>query len=185
MRLAHEQVACSCNAFYSIGFVQNVDGVKGNFEIVAPASAGGLVHYNREDDSFVQGGFDLPWSSPTPFASGDVNGVSLIQSSFTTNGKHHLEAAYVIADKLYDGGGYAWSSPALIASGVRGTPAFIQSKVGTVGNFEVVVPLAAGGIAHYFRDNDSGADWVKSRTFGSGIYDSVAMIRPAITSSIG
>jgi len=39
-------VGCSCNRLYSIGFVQNVDG--SNFEIVAPAAAGGLVHYNRD-----------------------------------------------------------------------------------------------------------------------------------------
>ena len=180
-------VGCSCNGQYSIGFVQNVDG--SNFEIVAPAAAGGLVHYNRDDDNFARDNTALAWSSPDSFGSGDVNGVALIQSSFTTGSKHHLEAVYVAGDKLFgawrnDGGGYAWNiASAPIASGVRGTPGFIQSQQGTVGNFELVVPLASGGIAHYFRDNDSGQGWVRSAVFGSGLYDAAVMIQSSIGAS--
>ncbi|MGI8680701.1 MAG: hypothetical protein ACR2JO_00920 [Mycobacteriales bacterium] len=35
-----------------------------------------------------------------------------------------------------------------------GRPGFIHGPWGSVGNFEVAVSLAAGGLAHYWRDND-------------------------------
>ena len=44
----------------------------------------------------------------------------------------------------------------LAGSGYTGTPAFIQSRFGQKGNFEVVVPEADGnGFAQFWRDNDS------------------------------
>ena len=44
---------------------------------------------------------------------------------------------------------------------------FIQSRAGKQGNFEVVIAWPAGGLAHFFRDNDKpGADWGGPVIFG-------------------
>lgn len=52
--------------------------------------------------------------------------------------------------------GRAWRKICNIADGgVGGAPALLQSNYGTKGNFEVLVPLATGGIAHYWRNNDA------------------------------
>ena len=37
---------------------------------------------------------------------------------------------------------------------ISGKPSFLQSTYGKMGNFELVVPLASGGLAYYWRDND-------------------------------
>jgi len=37
---------------------------------------------------------------------------------------------------------------------VTGKPSFIQSSYGMAGNFELVVPLAEGGLAYFWRNND-------------------------------
>jgi hypothetical protein len=43
---------------------------------------------------------------------------------------------------------------------VSGTPTLVQSRNGHQGNFELLVPLASGGLAHFFRDNDTpGFPW--------------------------
>ncbi|MBI3952175.1 MAG: DUF4185 domain-containing protein [Acidobacteria bacterium] len=45
---------------------------------------------------------------------------------------------------------------------------FFQSRYGRQGNFEVVVLLAGGGLAHYWRDNDSpGLPWHGPIVFGT------------------
>src|SRR5690348_7291076 len=47
-------------------------------------------------------------------------------------------------------------TPAAAASGGF----FIQSRYGTKGNFELVVPLPGSGVAHFWRDNDApGMPW--------------------------
>jgi hypothetical protein len=52
-----------------------------------------------------------------------------------------------------------------------GIPSLIQSFFGQqVRNFEVVVPLASGGLAHYYRDNDApGAPWMGPNIFGDSV----------------
>jgi hypothetical protein len=68
---------------------------------------------------------------------------------------------------------------------VRGTPALIQSRFGTRGNFEIVVPLAGGGIVHYWRNNDlPGLPWAGGDTFGTslGQIDALTMIESSFGS---
>jgi hypothetical protein len=70
--------------------------------------------------------------------------------------------------------------------GSLGAAAFIQGHFGTKGNFEVVVPLASGGLAKYFRENDTpGLPWRGPLVFGSTdvVYSSVAMIQSNFSSS--
>ena len=42
----------------------------------------------------------------------------------------------------------------VFAGPFSGTPSLIQSNFGLNGNFELVVPLSNGGLAHYWRNND-------------------------------
>jgi len=52
---------------------------------------------------------------------------------------------------------------------LKGNPSFIQSSYGRIGNFEIVAPLSDGGLAHYWRDNDSeDLAWHGPTKFGEG-----------------
>ncbi len=57
-----------------------------------------------------------------------------------------------------------------VAGRVSGNPALIQGRFGRQGNFEVVVPLASGGLALYFRDNDDpNLPWKGPFPFGQSV----------------
>src|SRR5262245_23288710 len=62
-----------------------------------------------------------------------------------------------------------------------GEPAFIQSTYGPsppYGNFELVVPLCTGGLAHYYRENNPVGPWIQSAVFGGGAsYTAAALIQ--------
>src|SRR5688572_26197099 len=62
----------------------------------------------------------------------------------------------------------SWSEPRFFAEGAAGDPALIQGGFGGRGNFELVVPHASGGIAHYHRDNDTAElGWRGPAIFGA------------------
>jgi hypothetical protein len=76
-----------------------------------------------------------------------------------------------------------WGSPVVIAEGVIGNPALIQGTFGVSGNFELVVPMAGGGISHYRRENDDPAlPWIHTGVFAEklGQVDAVALIQSNI-----
>jgi hypothetical protein len=55
-------------------------------------------------------------------------------------------------------------------AGVAGNPSLIQGKFGTQGNFELVVPLDDGGLAHYWRNNDAAnLPWSQPTVFGQNL----------------
>lgn len=147
----------------------------GNFEMVVPTPSGGLVHCWR--DNTVG---NLPWSEPNFFGSGFASGTSLIYSSFG-----HLELVAVADGQLVHywrdtKPPFPWYGPFPIGSGVSGNPALLQGTFGALGNFEVVVPLASGGLAHWGRDNDTpDLVWNGPTIFGTsaGKIDAVAMIQ--------
>ncbi|WP_239332504.1 hypothetical protein [Frankia sp. CiP3] len=92
--------------------VQSQFGRIGNFEVVAPSAAGGLVHLWRDNDA---SGF--PWSAPRVFATelGHVDTVTMIQSSFD----RHLEVVARVGDRLYamartSSGTFDWLPPSRI-----------------------------------------------------------------------
>jgi hypothetical protein len=63
--------------------------------------------------------------------------------------------------------------------GVSGNPVLIQSRFGTKGNFELVVPSAGGGLMHFWRNNDDPTlPWSGPTLFGAslGQVDGVSMI---------
>jgi hypothetical protein len=162
--------------------IQSNFGVRGNLEAVVPRPAGGLAHFWRNDD---QSGF--PWSGATPFdaAGGAIATVpSLIQSNFGVPG--NLEVVARRGDRLVhywreSGPPWRWSGPIPFgAPGASGNPALIQGIFGGRGNFEVVTPLASGGLAHYWRNNDQpGLPWNGPTNFAqsAGRIDAVALIQ--------
>jgi hypothetical protein len=98
--------------------------------------------------------------SARPTKSGSI-AVSLIQSNFFRQGNFEVIAR--IGDHLVhfwrdnDDPHLMWNGPFLIpnSNGVSGNPVIVQSNYFNKGNFEVVVLLASGGLAHFWRDNDS------------------------------
>ena len=146
--------------------IQGRFGTKGNFELVVPLTTGGMGHYWRNNDS------GNTWNGPTAFgqSAGQVAAVSLIQSNYGSPG--NLEVVTRIGNRLAhfcrgSASPFTWSGPTFFgASTAAGVPSLIQSRFGTKGNFEVVVPLTTGGMAHYWRNNDSGNTWNGPFPFG-------------------
>ncbi|MEO6845328.1 MAG: hypothetical protein ABI184_09150 [Ginsengibacter sp.] len=135
--------------------LQSKFGKKGNFELICPLAAGGLVYYFRNNDDP-----QLPWSAPFVFAQnlGNVDAVTMIQSNYGNPGD--MEVVVRVGNQLHflwrdSGPAFNWSAPISIGQpGVSGNPVLIQSHFGKQGNFELVVPLQAGGLVLYWRNND-------------------------------
>jgi hypothetical protein len=157
-----------------VAFIQSTFGAQGNFEVIVPLESGGLASYARDNDT---DGF--PWLGPTIFATdtGVFEAVSLIQSTFG-----NLEIVVRTGDRLAhfwrDANTQQWNGPDVFASGLSGTVSLIQSSFGSPGNFEVVAPLATGGIAHFWRDNQTFA-WSGATPFAqnAGLVDDVCLIQ--------
>lgn len=140
--------------------VQSTFGAAGNFEVVLPrAQGGGAAHWWRDNDHPT-----LPWHGPSmPFGcAGDLGGLALVQSTFgpgnlevvATEGHHLCHTARVLHN-----GAWTWLTPSsLPGSVVAGSaPGLIQGPHGLPRNFEVVAPLAGGGLGHWWRDNSHPA----------------------------
>jgi hypothetical protein len=161
-------------------------GTKGNYELVVPLESGGLGHFYRDNDDP-----NLSWNGPFPFATdqGSFDAVSLIQSSFTRSGSGPGNLAVVarIGDALdyfvREDVSFTWSGPTTITTGVSGVASFVQATpgtYGTVGNYELVVPLAGGSIGAFECNNDDpNLPWSQTDTFGSelGSVDAVSLIQ--------
>jgi hypothetical protein len=156
----------------------------GNFELLVPLASGGLAAYFRENNAP-----GLPWETSAIFgqSAGRVDAVSMIQSNFGDPG--NLEVVARVGDTVQfffrdSGPRFLWSGPFELAAdnrpirGVAGNPVLIQSRNGHQGNFELLVPLAAGGLAHFFRDNDAqGLPWHGPTVLASDRhFEAVAMI---------
>ncbi|HEU5228129.1 MAG TPA: hypothetical protein VFU49_09995 [Ktedonobacteraceae bacterium] len=154
--------------------IQGRFGHKGNFEMVVPLASGGAVHFFRDNDA---PGF--PWHYTTTFGTGYIDAISMIESNFGTPG--NLEVVARVGSQLF---AYyrdtAWHGPFPIPTNglvISGNPVLLQSRFGHKGNFELVSPLASGGMVHFFRDNDApGFPWHCSTTFGTGYIDAISMI---------
>src|SRR5918998_530996 len=106
------------------GFLlQSRNGDRSDFEFVIASPLGGMAHCWRDN-------FDpmLSWHGPSLFGSGDVAGLSLIQSSFGTPGVGSLEVVARVGDRLahywrLDHSPYTWQGPFFFAAGASGNPA--------------------------------------------------------------
>lgn len=166
-------------------------GTMGNYELVTPLASGGMAHFYRDNDDP-----SLPWSGPFTFATdqGSVSAVSLIQSNFSTQfantgvqGPGNLAVVAAIGGTLdyffRDDVSFTWSGATTIYTGVSGIPSFIQAvpgTYGTMGNYELVTPLATGGMAHFFRNNDDPSlPWTLTSFFGTQfpVVDAVSLVQ--------
>lgn len=144
----------------------------GNFEMVLPRGAGGGAwHWWRDNDDPAR-----PWHGPiTAFGSpGVVNAAALVQGNLGPAGNLEVVArsgGELVYSWRDDGGTWRWKTPAGIpgSAGVTGAPSLVQGSSGSTGNFEVVSPMAGGGLAHWWRDNEAvGAPWTGPTPFGGG-----------------
>jgi hypothetical protein len=109
----------------------------------------------------------------------------LIQSNYGSPG--NLELIVNAGGRLQffwrdSGPSFTWNGPYAMADGleVAGNPALVQSRFGVQGNFELVVPVAGGGLAHLWRNNDDPAmPWSDPFVFGqaSGPVEGVTLIQ--------
>ncbi|MCX6676625.1 MAG: PA14 domain-containing protein [Methanothrix sp.] len=123
---------------------------------------------------------------------------SVSGNAYLTRGQHSIEVDYFqgpreeIALQLFwtpPGGSEGIANPQYTPSTTQsspisnlkfaGNPVLIQSRFGSKGNFELIVPLATGGLAHFWRDNDaSDMPWKGPTIFGgTDKYDAVTMIQ--------
>jgi uncharacterized membrane protein len=179
-------------------------GTMGNFELVTPLQSGGIAHYFRDNDNP-----SLPWAQTAVFGTelGIVDAVAIVQSSFSTAAQQGLgtfpssaapgnlavisrtgnQLDYWFRDDVSP---FAWHGPTTITTGVTGNPSFVQAipgTYGTVGNYELAVPLRSGGIGHFFRNNDDpNLPWSgPTATFGTslGAVDGVSLIQSSFSSA--
>jgi hypothetical protein len=153
-------------------------GKKGNFELVTPSAASGLLFSWRDNDNP-----ELPWAQPLPFGqtAGPVEAISMIQSNFGVPG--NLELIGRVGDRLQfywrdSGPSFRWNGPFALFGGTRGNPVLLQGRFGKKGNFELAVPAAGEGILFAFRDNDNPAlPWSAPIRFGTGTVEAITMIQ--------
>jgi len=161
-------------------------GPHGNLELVVPLATGGLAHYDCDTNDST-----FKWYGPNLFGQnlGRIDSVTMIQSNFGSPG--NLEVVVRVgADLLFfwrdSGPSFNWNGPFPILvggkdiTGVAGNPVLIQGRFQKRGNFELIVPLATGGIAHYDRDNDDpNLPWYGPNIFAQdvGNIDAVSLIQ--------
>lgn len=149
-------------------------------EFVVPVKSGGIAHFWRDARKPTR-----TWSGPTIFGTdyGTFDAVSLIQSTFGDpeggNMPTNLEVVARSGEQLYHfwrsaEPDFQWHGPFPIGkSGVSGNPSLVQGPWGIPyhpKNFELVVPLASGGIAYYWRDNGAdGFPWNGPFIFGVNV----------------
>jgi hypothetical protein len=175
--MAEEANAMATTRKQSGYLIQGNFGSRGNFELVIPCGRRGLAHYWRGNDTA-----QFPWHGPNRFGRSTVAATSLIQGNFGRRGNFEVVAR--VGSRLVhywranDRSGFPWYRTVTFGSGVAGNPSLIQGNFGQRGNFEVVVPRAAGGLSHYWRaNNTSGYPWHGPNNFGRGRYDEVALIQ--------
>lgn len=157
-------------------FIQGRFGTPGNFEVVTPLAVGGMAHFWRDNSP----GGTLQWSPPTPLPTvSAVSDVSLIQGNLGST-FDDLEVVARIGDQLFHfyRAGLTWFGEiSSFVSGVTGTPSFVQGRFGIPGNFELVTPLASGGMTHLWRDNTSFQWYQSLPPFSGGTVRSVSVIQ--------
>jgi hypothetical protein len=152
------------------GLVRRKIGMSGTLDVVIPLKKAGIAHYWRPGDGSARS-----WKGPEVFGLdlGQVDGVTATQTNLGSLGT--LEVVARAGDRLvhyWRGGGpaEAWHGPKGVCDGATGVPAVIQGKYGLWGNLELVTPLQAGGVAHFWCNNDgSDFEWSgPTAVFGTG-----------------
>jgi hypothetical protein len=136
--------------------VRAVNGSAEHFEMVLPAAGGGVECYWRECSAA-----DHSWSELDTVGRslGPVESATVVSS--TRGSQPTIELVARVGPELAhywraSGPNSAWQGPEWLAAGATGNPSLIRNGHGAAdpqhGSLELVVPLAAGGIARYWRD---------------------------------
>jgi hypothetical protein len=163
--------------------IQGTFGKRGNFEVVVPRAGNGLSHFWRDNDDP-----SLQWHRGEDFALNyKVDAVSLIQTNFGPLGVGELEVIAIIKGclvrfrRVLRDSSFAWDELETFAPGVSGCPSLIQGWHGKAGNYELVVPRSAGGLAHYWYNNNPGEEkWNGPNNFADKQlvhFDAVSLIQ--------
>ena len=135
-------------------FVRRKVGMGRILDVVVPLETMGIAYYRRRVDG------SPPWRGHQDFGFelGHVDEVTATQSNLGNLGT--LEVVARAGDRLVhywrgEGPAGAWQGPHDVCRGVTGVPAVIQGRHGLWGNLELVTPLQAGGVAHFWCNNDS------------------------------
>jgi hypothetical protein len=156
-----------------------IESRNGEVHVIAPV-VGGIGYWKGRGRAAIDASnlarppLIIDWSEPVVFGEGEAAAVALLYGAF-----ENVEAVVRVGNELFhywqDNVTDQWSSPFLFASGVSGQPCWLESKTG---NFELVSPLAEGGLAHWTRNNAaSGFPWSEARPFGEGRCHSVGLIQ--------
>ncbi|MCM3925903.1 hypothetical protein ND748_30070, partial [Frankia sp. AiPs1] len=163
-------------------------GRTGNFDVVVPSAFAGITHVWRDNDAA-----GYPWRDPwqTAQSLGRVDALTMVQSTLANPGP--LEVAVRVGSALYflwrdSTGAFAWHDPKQLIQGVGGVPSLVQSRLGTKGNFELLIPAADVGILHLWRNHDVyGYPWSAPKLFGAnlGRVDAVSLIHGTLGGGAG
>jgi hypothetical protein len=195
----HETILLTTGVSGTPSLIQDTDR---NFEVVTPllppseGGPGGIAHLKRNNSAPGNPWGAVPVTGSPP--AGVVDAVSLIQSSYAGE----LEVVARIGEDLFhfyrnSSGWHGTGSFTSTSPPVSGTPSLIQASlgepglVGSQGNFEVVTPLATGGMADLFRNNmanfilnnqlKSFHPWYEIAQFGSGNVSGASLIQSNYT----
>jgi hypothetical protein len=160
------------------GFAFRSDVGRGTLEIVTPMASGGFGHYWRNSNAP-----GMPWHGPFIFGTdvGQFDDIAL-------NMVRTMEVVARAGGQLIyywreDAPTFAWHGPFPLGNQiVSGNPCLITGiyNLGALLTNELVVPVASGGIAHYWRDARNQARiWNGPAIFGTsmGNFDAVALIQ--------
>ena len=147
----------------------------GHLELLTPLADGGIAHFRRATPL----GFE--WRRVATFAAalGRVEALAVVRGNFGIS--QPLDLLARIGDRLalfhWSGGlGSSWEGPHFFFEGAAGQPGICQGRRGLKGHYEVLTPLAAGGLAHLWRNNDSPAhDWTTAARFGNEHFHSAGV----------
>lgn len=156
--------------------IQSTYGEHGNYELLVP-SEDGLCAYYRDNDSAGN-----PWGGSEKVSDKIYDAISMIQAShknFEVIARHNDRLNWYFRDEYFNWNGpWPMHADGTEIVGVSGNPVLVQSTYGTIGNYELLVPLAAGGLAHFWRENDHPErPWHRGPIFGgSQRYEAISMI---------
>lgn len=170
--------------------VRAANGSAEHFEMVLPAAGGGVECYWRECS-----GPDYSWSELATLGQsfGPAESATVVSSTRWSQPTIELVARFGPKLAHYwrpSGPNSNWEGPEWLAVGATGNPSLIRSGNGAAdprnGCLELVVPLVAGGIAHYWWDTDSAdPHWCGPAVFATELGQVDAVVLAESTQGAG
>ncbi|MBM3740735.1 MAG: hypothetical protein FJW39_33735, partial [Acidobacteria bacterium] len=153
-------------------FIEVPDGL---VHVIAPTTAGiahwtGTARATPDFTDLAKPPLLIDWNAPVLFADPSAEAVALLHGSF-----QNIEAITRTGGDLshwwQDNATGAWNGPFPAGSGATGQHCWFE---GPDGNFEIIAPMASGGLGHWTRDNsDPELPWSGPVQFGEGAVTAV------------